>query len=187
MLAVRCDIPCQLIDSPSELEIVCVKLNYSQPIVCCLTYMPPNSSITHYENLFSFLNNANISSTNLILLGDFNIPDIDWNTLSGVSPVSQQFCDLIFDSALSQLINCPTHIHGNILDLLLTNSEDVIQCITVDPQSSSLLPDYYSITFKIAFSKPPTKTSCYYSFNYSKGNYDDLHEYLLNSHFSPCF
>lgn len=29
MLAVRSGIPCQLIDSRSELEIVCVKLNYS--------------------------------------------------------------------------------------------------------------------------------------------------------------
>ena len=33
MLAVRSDIPCQLIDSSSELEIVSVKLNYSQPVV----------------------------------------------------------------------------------------------------------------------------------------------------------
>ena len=52
MLAVRSDIPCQLIDSPSELETVCIKLNYSQPVVCCLTYTPPNSNIIPYENLF---------------------------------------------------------------------------------------------------------------------------------------
>ena len=77
MLAVRSDIPCQLIDSPCELEIVSVKLNYSQPVVCCLTYIPPNSSITQYENLFNFLNSTNIGSVNLIVLGDFNIPDID--------------------------------------------------------------------------------------------------------------
>ena len=148
MLAVRSGIPCQLIDSPSELEIVCVKLNYSQPVVCCLTYIPPNSSITQYENLFNFLNSTNIGSVNLIVLGDFNTPDIDWNTLSGVSPVSRQFCDLIFDSELSQLINCPTHIHGNILDLLLTNFEELIQCISVDSQSSLLLSYHYSIIFQ---------------------------------------
>ena len=135
MLAVRSDIPCQLIDSPCELEIVSVKLNYYQPVVCCLTYIPPNSSITQYENLFNFLNSTNIGSVNLIILGDFNIPDIDWNTLSGFSPVSRQFCDLVFDSGLSQLINCTTHIHGNILDLLLTNSEELIQCTSVDNQS----------------------------------------------------
>ena len=112
----KSDVPYQLINSPSELELV--KLNYSQPIVCCLTYIPP--TITQYENLFDFLNGAIIGSVNLIVLGDFNTPDIDWNTLSDFSPVSRQFCDLIFDSELSQLINCPTHIHGNILDLLLT-------------------------------------------------------------------
>jgi len=96
MLAIRSDIPCQLIESPSELEIVCVEVNYSHPFLCCLIHIPPNSSITQYEKLFSFLNNANISSKNLILLGDFNILDIDWNTLSGVSPVSCQFFDLLF-------------------------------------------------------------------------------------------
>ena len=102
MLAVRSGISCQLIDSPSELEILCVKLNYSQPVVCCLIYIPPNSlSVTQYENLFNFLNSTNIGSINLIVLGDFNTPDIDWNTLSGVSSVSRQFCDLIFDSNLS--------------------------------------------------------------------------------------
>ena len=33
MLAVKSDIPYQLIDSPSELELLCVKLNHSQPVV----------------------------------------------------------------------------------------------------------------------------------------------------------
>ena len=161
-------------------------MNYSQPVVCCLIYIPPNSSITQYENLFNFLNSTNIDSVNLIVLGDFNIPDIDWNTLSGFPPVSRQFCDFVFDSGLSELINCPTHIHGNILDLLLTNCEELIQCISVDNQSSLLPSDHHSIIFKIALTKPPTKISCYYIFNYSKGNYDGLHEYLMYSDFSFC-
>ena len=155
MLAVRSDIPCQLIDSPSELETVCVKLNYSQPVVCCLTCS--YSNIIPYENLFVFLNSANISSANLILFGDFNTPDVNWNTLSGVSPVSYQFCDIIFDSGLSQLINYPTHTHGNILYLLLTNFEDLVQCISVDSHSSFLSSHHHSITFKIVLTNPQLK------------------------------
>ena len=100
--------------------------------------------------------------------------------------MSRQFCDLVFDSGLSQLINCPTHIHGNILDLLLTNSEELIQCISVDNQSSLLPSDHHSIIFKIALTKPPNKITCYYTFNYSKENYDGLHEYLMYSDFSFC-
>lgn len=52
------------------------------------------------------------------MLSDFNLPDIDWNTMSGVSVISNQFCDFVFDNGLCQLINGPTHIHGNTLDLL---------------------------------------------------------------------
>ena len=68
---------------------------------------------------------------------------------------------------------------GNIL---LTNFEDVIQCISVNPQSFLLLPDHYCITFKIVFTKPPTTTSCYfmYSFSYSKENYDIYRFYSHN-------
>ena len=188
MLAVRSGIPCQLIDSPSELEIVCVKLNYSQPVVCCLTYIPLNSSITQYENLFNFLNSTNIGSVNLIVLGTL-IPQ----TLIGTHYlVFLQFLVnfgilFLIQSYLNLSTVLLTHIHGNILDLLLNNFEELIQCISVDPQSSLLLSDHYSIIFIIALTKPPTKTSCYYTFNYSKGNYDGLHEYLLYSDFSFCF
>ena len=82
------------------------------------------------------------------------------------------------------IINCS---NGNILDLLLTNSENLVQCISFDSHSSFLSSDHHSITFKIALTKPLTKRSCYSSFNYSKGDYDGLHEYLFNSDFSFCF
>ena len=52
--------------------------------MCYLNYIPP--TITQYENLFDFLNGANIGYVNLNVLGDFNTPDIDWSTLSGFSP-----------------------------------------------------------------------------------------------------
>ena len=66
-----------------------------------------------------------------MLLGDFNLPDIDWNTLSGTSVISNQFCDFVFDTGLCQLINEPTHVHGNILDLLLTNIEENIHSLLI--------------------------------------------------------
>ena len=88
--------------------------------------IPPNSPAAYYENLLDFLSNIDTSAVNLILLGDFNLPDINWNTQSGVSMISNHFCDFVFDNGLGQLINGPTHIHGNTLDLLLTNFEENI-------------------------------------------------------------
>ena len=57
----------------------------------------------------------------LTLLGNFNLPDIDWNTLLGVSAIS---CDFVFGTGLCQLINRTTHVHRNTVDMVLTNFEE---------------------------------------------------------------
>ena len=59
--------------------------------------------ITVYGNLFSFLLSFANTSEDLIILGNFNLPDIDWDTLTGHSLVSNQFYD-----------STPTRIRGNI-------------------------------------------------------------------------
>ena len=43
-------------------------------------------------------------SANVLILGDFNLPDIDWYTLSSSNKRSDMFCDFVFDCGLSQLI-----------------------------------------------------------------------------------
>ena len=64
--------------------------------------------------------------TPLVIMGDFNLPDLNWSILSGHTDFSNHFCDLAFESNLSQLVDQPTHICGNILDLVLTNCHDRI-------------------------------------------------------------
>ena len=54
-------------------------------------------------------------------LGDFNYPNIDWQTLYSHNQYSSAFCGLLIDCNLWQLIDSPTHSAGNILDLVLTS------------------------------------------------------------------
>ena len=61
------------------------------------------------------------------VVGDFNLPDIDWDTLSAVSHSSEIFCDFVVNINLTQLIDKPTHVKGNILDLIVTNTSHRIQ------------------------------------------------------------
>ena len=108
LTAINNKIPCQIIPSPTNLELICVRLLLSNPITICVNYASPNSPKVYYDDLFNFLLNFQAASDNLIIIGDFNFPDIDWDTLSGHSPNSNQFCDMIFQTNLSQLINEPT-------------------------------------------------------------------------------
>ena len=75
-----------------------------------------------------------------------------------------------------------THVHGNTLDLLLTNIEENIHSLLIHSQQRLLSSDHYGRTFRLA-SKLPT----YYTFNYSKGDYIGLSNYLWGIDFTPCF
>ena len=186
LIAINNKIPCQIISSPTNLELICVRLLISNPITICVTYIPPNSPKVYCDDLFNFLLNCQAASDKLIILGDFNFPDIDWDTLSGHSPNSNQFCDMIFQANLSQLIDGPTHIHGNILDLLLTNMEDNIYQLQIFPDHL-LLSDHYNITFQVSTCYTSSKSTSYLSFNYTKGDYQGLHQHLLLCDFTTCY
>jgi len=103
-------IQCQIFESPTDIEVICVELNLQHPIICCVIYIPLNSLsyiMTHY---LVFLLLLVITYLIMILSTWFSLEisilaDIEWNTLSSQSNVSQQFCDLIFDIGLDQLIN----------------------------------------------------------------------------------
>ena len=110
------------------------------PITLCVTYVPSGSTADYYDSLFNFLHLHQVSDK-LIILGDFNI---DWDVLSGHSPIANQFCDLVFQTGLYQLIDKPTHMHGNILDLLLTNLDDNIGDLQIHPDQ--LLPSDHSLS-----------------------------------------
>ena len=88
---------------------------------------------------------------------------------------------------MNQLIDKPTHLHGNVLDLLLTNIEENITSLEVH-SNSSLSSDHYDITFAVAtVPKFSSKFMPYYTFNYSKGDYYGLSNYLLSTDFTSCF
>ena len=149
MLAVKDDIPSQLLSSTSipSLETLTVQIGINQPLIICLAYIPPGSKVQLCEPFFSLLSDLTNKFSPLLIMGDFNLPDINWNTLSSTSQLSNVFCDLVFKLNLSQLVDMPTHNQGNILDLIFTNDEELFHAITVHPHEAfPLCSDHYPIT-----------------------------------------
>lgn len=69
---------------------------------------------------------------NLIVVGNFNLPGINWRTNSVLqrSPyksLQEQVLNRFFENRLVQMIKEPTHIHGNVLDLLLINNTNIVE------------------------------------------------------------
>ena len=129
---------------------------------------------------------------NCILLGDFNFPDIYWQSLSSSHPISKQFCDFIFNNNFIQLVNSPTHSNGycNILDLVLTNSTDLVFDVSVLSSESfpRMKSDHNFISFKIPSGILSKKKSLQsYTFNFSKGDYHLMNEHIISLDLSDYY
>ena len=51
---------------------------------------------------------------------------------------------------MNQLVDQPTHMQGNILDVVLTNAEHLVYCLSVDTSKRLLNSDHYAITFEVS-------------------------------------
>lgn len=83
---------------------------------------------------------------------DLDFPDIDWNTFSGRSRHSDHFCDKVYNFNLSQCVPTPTHILGNILNVVLTSSCDLVFNLLVHDDAlynHNPHSDHFKITFSI--------------------------------------
>ena len=112
-------------------------------------------------------------SEGTILVGDFNLPDINWDTLSAQSATSELFCDFVFDNNLTQFVNNPTHIKGNTLFLILTNSSQLVKKLSTNFHPH---PMHFIITFIIPESVPsPAQVASQYVFDFPKADYQGLY------------
>ena len=93
-------------------------------------YIPPNSDEDILMELRASLERLD-ESCQLVLVGDFNLPNIDWS-LDFPSPNSEDgfkeelFCEIIADQFLYQMADGPTHLRGNKLDCVLCNNPELI-------------------------------------------------------------
>jgi len=102
-----------------------------------VVYRPPSYSWNENWQLAQYILHFCIDKE-VVIIGDFNLPKIDWlqsNPLAGsFDPLTQLFVDVFATVGLSQWTDSPTFVRsGNILDLVLTNSDDRVGDLGVLP------------------------------------------------------
>ena len=114
----------------------------------------------------------------IVLGGDFNLPDIDWakNTFitGGRYPAtSRQMLDIANEHNLHQVVCSPTR-GDNILDLLFTNIPTLVQSVNILPG----LADHDIVSTEILTSPQRVKLPRRRVFLYKKGNFDLINDDL---------
>ena len=132
----------------------CKLINYNVtecPLIIACEYCSPSCS---FSDLESWLNIARLSffsirlPPKLIIVGNFNLPNYDWN-IPSCSSLEQNhvlFLNFLNDYGLVQLNLQPTR-ESNILDLLITNTPDCIADLTTDVHFST--SDHDSLLFSV--------------------------------------
>ena len=128
----RCLNPVRLAvpDTFSNLEAVCIDLNINHNTRILCIYRPPNCNSLYSDNLCELITYFVSGSDNIVIFGDFNLPDIQWSSYSYPSTrLYQSFMDCIMENALTQHVIVP--IRGtNVLDLILSTDPMVVSRVT---------------------------------------------------------
>jgi hypothetical protein len=161
-----------------EMSSVIIK-SISKRLLVAVCYRPPNAGDDFFQNLTNFLMAATKANLkDIILLGDFNFPHIEWLNGSGFSETSgeSRFTEVLQGYGFFQIVNAPTR-GSNLLDLVLTTNEYMIDNVEVtDDEAVSIYSDHNAITFDVTLNiqqktSPRRKT-------YSKGDFEGLRESL---------
>ena len=136
-----------------------------------LVYRPPRSRNVNTEELCKLFEN---SGENSIIIGDFNFPTINWNELTA-DRNCETFLQSTIDNNFEQLIHFPTHIRGNILDLVFTNRpENVLNVESLGNLSTS---DHSILSVEIVF-RSKFNSSNEFIEDWKNGDLDGLKQYL---------
>ncbi|XP_048586113.1 uncharacterized protein LOC125568277 [Nematostella vectensis] len=164
-----------------------LKLANRKSIYMSSYYRPPNQPSDAIDNLNESIRrvfNKVKNFPNIIIGGDFNLGDIEWNssaptpTNPATASLHQKFLQTIDDFSLSQHVKTTTRpSSGKTLDLLLTTYPNVI----VNTSTASGLSDHLAVIFEVNLKpsrslKPPHKV-----YQYKKANFPDLCKFMSDS------
>lgn len=194
LIAVADSISSSCINVVSDLEIIWVSvcINYNK-YVLGVCYRPPTKSANFVAELHDVVNAVHVRFPNVpvILLGDFNYPNIVWTSdspfLNPFSTESNDFLNFCTDFSFSQTVVQPTRVTNStatILDLVLTTSSELISPLTYLPG----LSDHSLLLFSLNIPKCKSSKSVKRIFDYAHADFTAINndmgsflaEYLCN-------
>ena len=156
----------------------------------CVLYRPPDCPALSFRSCLDFLDQYIAEERDeyqLSILGDFNLPLIDWSTYtvsSGGTASSMETAALLLDfmaeNLCSQYVSRPTRLE-NVLDLCISNSLDLVSHIST---SDTILSDHRLVEIFWSFnpcsfttSSPPNfEEHSFRSLDFSKADYSLINE-----------
>ena len=105
-----------------------------------------------------------------------------------LSDLSSSFSKCIIVGDFNQHVSEPTHVKGNLLDLVLTSASVVVNHLTVHPLSVVDFSDHRAISFDFCCTAS-TVPKCIpgYVFDFGNADYESISSFLFESDFSVLY
>ncbi|CAM4612895.1 unnamed protein product [Lepidochelys olivacea] len=161
----------ETVEKPECLWIKFRSVCNKSDVVVGVCYRPPDQGDEVDEAFFRQLTEATRSHA-LILMGDFNFPDICWESNTAVHRQSRKFLESVGDNFLAQVLEEPTR-GGAFLDLLLTNRVELVWEAKVDGNLGG--SDHELVEFRI-LTQGRKVSSRIRTLDFRKADFDSLRE-----------
>lgn len=190
LIYIKNSLKCDIVDMKTNFEenlFVEIKINNKDKLLLGLIYRSDSGSRENNNQLCNLFGEATtLGYSHLMVMGDFNYPDINWETYNSKGDSTEtkeyKFVECIQENYLFQHVKKPTRWRGgdtpNVLDLVITNEENMIT--NMDLQSPLGKSDHCVLVmdfncYTIMKSKKRTVVM------YNKANYGAINEDIRNT------
>lgn len=173
------------INTPS-IEALTVSLKFASKIVkLMVVYRPPGNDPNFVKSFKTFLDSSVKQTESVIITGDFNLPEINWQELTTtVADFQRDFLHFCLQNSFIQAVLEPTR-DENIIDLVLTNEPNVINLVKIIPPFSS--SDHCQVLIWISIPKQRILSSQSMTRDYSKTNFYAAEQMLASVSWPDMF
>ena len=109
-----------------------------------------------------------------IMVGDFNLPQINWTNGTGKSTQDNTFLSGFAKCGMVQCIQEATNTKGKILDILLSKSSDYIKNLHVVKYKAYCNSDHYPITFDLMVKCKRRTLQKRNMYNFNRANWPNI-------------
>ena len=143
-------------------------------VIIGVVYRCPNITKQNNEKIHNAINE--VSKGDCIIMGDFNLGNIKWDTLQSTGVEDSTFVCLVQDNFLTQHVLEPTRA-ARVLDIVLSSQKEFVDNVEIqEPLGSS---DHNQLHFNINIKSDKAKVKqCRRDFR--KGNYREIRKNLAH-------
>lgn len=164
---------------PNEVMGIEINLANKQKMLFLIMYRSPNCSSLEDKYVNEFITaTSSLKYQHIVVVGDFNHPKINWNTVSSSCEKEMDFIEACKDSLLSQHVLTPTRGRGtdkpSLVDLFLTTNENNVEKVEIKSPLGKSDHSVVAVTYRTQKERKLNKEIL----DYEKGDYEQLKDIL---------